>query len=103
MPLSPPVTNSETNPSANIIAVVKRILPPHNVPIQLNVLIALGTPMHMVSTENAIAEYGFIPLMNMWCPHTRNPRNPIERTSYTITLLSQKRVVGGGGGGQERR
>ena len=34
----------------------KRILPFHIVPSQLNVLIAEGTPIHMVSMENAIAE-----------------------------------------------
>src|ERR1017187_356463 len=56
IPLSPPVTNSDTKPRANIMAVVKRILPPHKVPIQLNVLMADGTPMAMVSTENAIAD-----------------------------------------------
>ena len=56
MPLSPPVTNSDTKPSANIMAVVKWILPPHSVPIQLKVLMADGTPMAMVSTENAMAE-----------------------------------------------
>src|ERR1039458_8783479 len=60
IPLSPPVTNSDTKPRANIMAVVKRILPPHKVPIQLNVLMADGTPMAMVSTENAIAEYGLM-------------------------------------------
>ena len=47
------------------MAVVKWILPPHRVPIQLNVLMAEGTPMTMVSTENAMAEYGLMPLMNM--------------------------------------
>src|ERR1022692_4463773 len=31
IPLSPPVTNSDTKPRANIMAVVKRILPPHKV------------------------------------------------------------------------
>ncbi len=36
--------------------VVNRILAPHNVPIQLNVLTAEGTPIESVSIENAIAE-----------------------------------------------
>ena len=39
--------------------------PPHKVPSQLNVLIAEGTPMAMVITENAKALYGLNPLMNM--------------------------------------
>src|SRR5690348_9327645 len=86
MPLIPPVTNSDTNPSANSMAVVKRILPPHSVPIQLNVLMADGTPIDIVSTENAKAEYGFMPLMNMWWPHTKKPRNPMPRMAYTMAL-----------------
>jgi len=64
-PLIPPETNNETNPMANNIGGVKRIFPPHNVPSQLNVLIADGTPIAMVITENANAVYGLIPLMNM--------------------------------------
>ncbi len=35
---------------------VESILPPHNVPSQLNVLMAEGTPMVMVSMEKANAE-----------------------------------------------
>ena len=56
MPDIPPETNSETNPIENSIGEAKRILPPHIVPIQLKVLMADGTPMHMVSTENTNAE-----------------------------------------------
>ena len=52
--------------------------PLYIVPSQLNVLIAEGTPIHIVKIENANAEYGLMPLMNMWWPHTMNPKNPIE-------------------------
>ena len=45
-----------------------------------------GTPMHMVRIEKAMAEYGFMPLMNMWWPHTRKPRKPMLRMAYTIAL-----------------
>ena len=55
-PVIPPATNSDTNPIANSIAVVKRMRDPHNVPIQLNVFTAEGTPIESVNTENAIAE-----------------------------------------------
>src|SRR5687768_9041418 len=64
-PVIPPETNNETKPRANSIAVVKRILDPHNVPSQLNVLTADGTPIESVRIENAIDEYGLMPLMNM--------------------------------------
>ena len=68
------------------MAVSKWILPFHSVPIQLKVLMAEGTPMHIVSVANAIAEYGFMPLMNMWWPQTRKPRKPMLRIAYTIAL-----------------
>ena len=46
-----------------------------------DLLMAEGTPMHIVRTEKAIAEYGFMPLMNMWWPQTRKPRKPIASTA----------------------
>ena len=47
------------------IGVWKRMRPLYIVPSQLNVLMAEGTPMHIVRIENANAEYGLMPLMNM--------------------------------------
>src|SRR5216683_1647827 len=85
-PLIPPVTNSETKPIANNMGEEKRIRPPQMVPSQLNVLIADGTPMPIVIIEKANAVYGLMPLMNMWWPHTMNPRNPIDSMAYTIAL-----------------
>ena len=61
----PPATKTETKPMEKSIGVVKRILAPQSVPIQLKVLIAEGTPIESVKIENAIAEYGLMPLMNM--------------------------------------
>src|SRR5438874_4660675 len=83
-PLNPPETNSETKPMANSIGVVSRILPCHRVPNQLKVLIAEGTPIAMVMMEKANAEYGLMPLMNMWCPHTMKPSSPMPMIAYTI-------------------
>src|SRR5579872_4023519 len=85
-PLNPPETNNETKPIANSIGVWKRTLPFQIVPSQLNVLMAEGTPIAIVSTENANAEYGLMPLMNMWWPHTMNPNSPIASIAYTIAL-----------------
>src|SRR5262244_2503977 len=70
MPLRPPMTKLETNPGANSIGLLKRMSPPHRVPSQLKVLIADGTAMTMVDSINAVPRTGFMPLMNMWCPHT---------------------------------
>jgi hypothetical protein len=72
------MTNIETNASAKHIGVVNRSEPPHTVPNQLNVLIADGTAINMVENEKADDNIRFIPLTNMWCPHTTKPRIPIE-------------------------
>src|SRR2546426_8456906 len=85
-PLIPPVTNRDTNPIANSIGEVNRNFPRQRVPSQLKVLIADGTPMAMVMIENANAVYGLMPLINMWWPHTMNPRNPIDSMAYTMAL-----------------
>jgi hypothetical protein len=45
-----------------------------------------GTPMAMVMIEKAKAEYGLMPLMNMWCPHTMKPSRPMDSMAYTIAL-----------------
>ncbi len=50
-PLSPPETNSDTKPMAYSIGVWNRMRPLYIVPSQLNVLMADGTPMHMVSNR----------------------------------------------------
>ena len=55
-PLNPPDTNNETKPMAYSIGVSKRMRPFHIVPSQLKVLMADGTPMHIVRIENANAE-----------------------------------------------
>src|SRR3954451_21241465 len=75
IPDSPPTTNCDTNASAQSIAAVKRMLPPQMVPSQLKTLIALGTAMNIVLMANVVPSVGFMPLWNMWCAHTMNPRN----------------------------
>ena len=42
-------------------------------PSQLNVLMALGRAIIIVDTMNVMPKAGFMPDMNMWCPHTMNP------------------------------
>ena len=64
----------------------KRMLPPHIVPIQLNVLFADGTEMSSVEIMNPVPNVGFMPLMNMWCPHTPHPSAPIAMIASTIDV-----------------
>ena len=80
------MTNTETNPIANSIALVKWIRPPHSVAHQLKVLIADGTAMRIVEPMNAAPSSGCIPLTNMWWPQTRKLRNPIAESDRIIAL-----------------
>ena len=64
-PLKPPIKKFETNPKANSIGEVKRIVPPHKVPSQLKTLMADGTAMTMVVIMKAVPSSGFMPLMNI--------------------------------------
>jgi hypothetical protein len=77
MPESPPMTNNATNASALSMADVNLMFPPHSVPSQLNVLIADGTAMNIVLMAKVVPSVGFMPLWNMWCAQTMNPRKAI--------------------------
>src|SRR5262250_3641168 len=83
-PESPPMTNIDTNEMAISIGVVKRMFPPHTVPSQLNVLIADGTAMTIVEIMKLVPRMGFMPLWNMWCPHTIQPRPAIPSIEYAM-------------------
>ncbi len=84
MPLNPPMTNMLTNASEKHIGVVNRIEPFQIVPIQLNTLMAEGTAMTIVESENAAESTMFMPETNMWWPHTMKPRKPMAMIENTI-------------------
>src|SRR5438552_1273920 len=84
MPDRPPITNIATNAVALSIGTVNFRFPRHIVPIQLNTFTADGTAMISVDTMNEDPSVGFIPLTNMWWPHTIQPRNPIATIANTI-------------------
>src|SRR5512141_3102447 len=77
IPERPPITNIATNEMAFSIGVVNRMEPPQSVPSQLKVLMADGTAMTIVEIMNVVPRIGFMPLWNMWCPHTIQPRPAI--------------------------
>ena len=66
MPLSPPMINIVINPSANNIGVLKLMDPPHSVPIQLNILMPVGTAINIVVMVNTELATGPNPTVNMW-------------------------------------
>src|SRR2546430_16015147 len=84
IPDSPPITNIATNATALSIGTVNLMLPRHIVPIQLNVFTAEGTAITSVDTMNDDPSVGFIPLTNMWRPHTIPPRNAVGTIANTI-------------------
>src|SRR5213078_693865 len=99
IPDSPPITNIATNATALSIGTVNLMLPRHIVPIQLNVFTAEGTAITSVETMNDDPSVGFMPLMNMWWPHTIQPRRSEEHTSelqsraqisYAVFCLKKK-------------
>ena len=57
--------NRKMNPIAKSGAVFKSIEPPHRVPIQLNILMPVGTAMNMVVTANTEFAMGPSPTVNM--------------------------------------
>ena len=82
-PDSPPITNIAMNPIENSIGVVKRMSPPHSVPIQLKIFTPVGIAMIIVETAKAVFATGPSPTANMWCAHTPNPMNPIAMPENT--------------------
>src|SRR2546426_228375 len=83
-PDSPPIENTPTTPTAYSMGVWNCLFPRHIVPIQLNTLIAEGTAISSVDTMNVEPSVGFIPLTNMWWPHTIQPRKLIPQSANTI-------------------
>ena len=45
-----------------------------------------GTAMNMVEIMNVVPNVGFMPLMNMWCPHTTQPSTPMPRMATTMDV-----------------
>src|ERR1700719_1108459 len=64
-PLTPPLTNIETNPKANSEAELMRNFEPYRLKIQISTTMVAGMVMTSVGNENASDENGFMPLTNM--------------------------------------
>ena len=72
-----------TAPIANSIGESKWRSPLYIVPIQLKILMPVGTAMIAVEIPNAVFATGPSPAANMWCAHTPNPMNPIAMPENT--------------------
>ena len=73
MPLKPPTMNIDTNAMQCSVTVLNCKRPPQIVPIQLNTFTAEGRAIMTVETMKVMPSAGFMPLVNMWCPHTMKP------------------------------
>lgn len=83
-PVTPPRVNKKIKAKANSIEVLKFILPPQIVAIQLKTLIPVGTAMIMVVDAKYALVSISIPTVYMWCPQTIKPKKPIEAIAHTI-------------------
>ncbi len=59
--------------------------PPQIVPSQLKIFTPVGIAMSIVEMPNAETATGPSPVVNMWCAHTPQPRNPIATPENTTT------------------
>src|SRR5271169_4237166 len=59
---------------------------PYKLPSQIKVMIVAGMVIVSVGKENSSDENGFIPLTNMWWPHTSQLRKPMDIIEYRRTL-----------------
>src|SRR5580704_10113791 len=67
------------------MGVLNWILRPHMVPIQLNILIPVGTPTIIVEIVKKLFAEEFIPTVNIWWAHTVKLTNPMVTVAATIT------------------
>src|SRR5690606_41284662 len=93
-PVKPPMVNTKMKPMANSIGVSKVMDPRHMVAVQLKTLTPVGMEISIVPyMKNSWAVTG-MPVVNMWCAHTRNDRMAMAQ------MRSEERRVGKEGRGR---
>ena len=76
-PSTPPIRNISTKATANSIAAVYLIDPPHRVASQFSTFTPEGTAIRaVVPMKNSCSASGR-PVVNMWCAKTMKPSTPI--------------------------
>jgi hypothetical protein len=86
MPPSPPMTNTEMNPSAKSIGVSKWRFPRQSVASQLKIFTPVGTAITIETTmKNPFSEFGN-PTVNMWCAQTNIEKKPIATVEKATAL-----------------
>lgn len=77
IPVNPPIVNMNRNPIDHHIGRSNHVFELDIVAIHLKILIPVGIAMIIVADVKYARESMSIPTVNIWCPHTMNPRNPI--------------------------
>ena len=85
-PVIPPKTKLIMKPQEKSTAVLIDILPPHRVATQLKNLMPVGTAINEVAIVKNSRIQGGVPLVNIWCAQTTNPRMTIAIIEYTIVV-----------------
>lgn len=78
IPVNPPKVKRATNPIANNIGVLKSILPPNIVAIQLKIFEPVGTAIIIVDAVKYARVSTSSPTVYICRAHTIKPRKPIE-------------------------
>src|SRR4030067_594505 len=86
IPVSPPTTKRKMKVRAYSMGDSKVIDPRYIVASQLKTLIAVGMATEYVRREKMIAAVPDIPVTNMWCPQTKNPKRAIATEEEAMAL-----------------
>lgn len=78
IPVSPPNVKRKMNPADQSIGGFDITCAPLIVAIQLKIFTPVGMAMIIVAAVKYARVSMSIPTVNMWCPHTRKPRTPID-------------------------
>jgi hypothetical protein len=76
-PVNPPIVKRKMKPIAHIIEESMLTCDPVVVAIQLKILIPVGIAIIIVAAVKYARVSMSIPMVNIWCAHTMNPRKPI--------------------------
>lgn len=78
IPVSPPTVNKKMKPNDHSIGVSKKLKEFLTVVIHLKILIPVGIAMIIVAAVKYARVSISSPIVNIWCAHTINPKNPID-------------------------
>src|SRR4030065_2285220 len=89
IPVSPPTMNRKMKVRANSMGDSKVRDPLYIVAIQLKTLTAVGMATEKVRREKMIAAVPDMPVTNMWCPQTKNPKRAIASDEEAVALYTK--------------